>query len=76
MAVECFGQQPGGATGTAVDFNAANVWHRPVVGTDGDWAVVSFHTVPADELIEERPDSSSQDGTKQKKYLEEKKREK
>src|SRR6058998_3924853 len=54
----------------------ANVWHRPVVGTDGDWAVVSFHTVPADELIEERPDSSSQDGTKQKKYLEEKKREK
>jgi hypothetical protein len=45
-----------------------NVWHRPVVGADADWVVVSFHTVPADELIEERPDSSH--GTKQMKYLE------
>jgi hypothetical protein len=33
----------------------ANVWHRPVIPTGADWAVVSFHTVPADELIEERP---------------------
>ena len=47
-----------------------NVWHRPVVGRDADWAVVSFHTVAPDELIEERPDSSSKDGTKQMKYLE------
>jgi hypothetical protein len=47
-----------------------NVWHWPLVGTDADWAVVSFHTVPADELIEERPDSSRKDGTKQMKYLE------
>ena len=46
-----------------------NVWHRPVVGADANWAVVSFHTVPADELIEERPDNSSKDGTKQMKYL-------
>jgi len=46
-----------------------NVWHRPLVGADADWAVVSFHTVPADELIEERPDSSRKDGTKQTKYL-------
>lgn len=46
-----------------------NVWHRPVVGAD-DWVVVSFHTVPAGELIEEKPDDSSKDGTKQKKYLE------
>lgn len=46
-----------------------NVWHRPVVGRDADWAVVSFHTVAPDELIEERPDSSSKDGTKQMKYL-------
>ncbi|MGB9474575.1 MAG: hypothetical protein WCE87_05835 [Candidatus Udaeobacter sp.] len=46
-----------------------NVWHRPVVGTD-DWVVVSFHTVPAGELIEEKPDDSGKDGTKQKKYLE------
>jgi hypothetical protein len=32
-----------------------NVWHRPVVAADADWVVVSFHTVVADELIEERP---------------------
>jgi len=31
-----------------------NVWHKPVMGS-GDWVVVSFHTVPANELIEERP---------------------
>src|SRR5262245_54835448 len=29
-----------------------NVWHRPVV-SDRNWAVVSFHTVPAASLIEE-----------------------
>jgi hypothetical protein len=47
-----------------------NVWHRPVVGKDTDWAVVSFHTVAAEELIEERPDDSgSTDVTKQMKYL-------
>jgi hypothetical protein len=40
-----------------------------MVGRDADWAVVSFHTVAAEELIEERPDSSSKDGTKQMKYL-------
>ena len=32
-----------------------NIWHRPVIPHDGDWAVVSFHTVSAAELIEERP---------------------
>jgi hypothetical protein len=47
-----------------------NVWHWPVVGANADWAVVSFHTVVPDELIEERPDSTSKDGTKQMKYLE------
>jgi hypothetical protein len=41
-----------------------------LVGRDADWAVVSFHTEPSDELIEERPDSSSKAGTKQMKYLE------
>ena len=46
-----------------------NAWHRPVVGTDADWTVVSFHTVPADELIEEKQDDSSQDGTKQTRYM-------
>ena len=49
-----------------------NVWHHPVVGADVDWTVVSFHTVPAEELIEEKPDDSGQDGTKQMKYLERK----
>jgi hypothetical protein len=46
-----------------------NAWHRPVIGVDADWTVVSFHTVPAEELIEEKPDDSSKDGTKQMKYL-------
>jgi len=46
-----------------------NVWHRPVVGRDVDWIVVSFHTVPAEELIEEKLDESGA-GTKQKKYVE------
>jgi hypothetical protein len=32
-----------------------NVWHRPVISKGADWLVVSFHTVPAEELIEERP---------------------
>ena len=46
-----------------------NVWHRPVVGRDGDWVVISFHTVPTEELIEEKLDESGA-GTKQKKYVE------
>ena len=45
-----------------------NVWHRPVVGKDADWVVVSFHTVPAEELIEEKLDESGA-GTTKKKYL-------
>ena len=39
-----------------------NVWHRPVVAKNGDWVVVSFHTVRAEDLIEERP------GAKQSLY--------
>jgi hypothetical protein len=46
-----------------------NVWHQPVVMKEVDWVVVSFHTVPADELIEERPDPSSATGAKQMLYL-------
>lgn len=46
----------------------ANVWHRPVVGRNADWVVISFHTVPAEELIEEKLDESGA-GTKQKKYV-------
>jgi hypothetical protein len=45
------------------------VWHRPVIDASADWAVVSFHTVPAEELIEERPDDSREAGTRQMKYL-------
>jgi hypothetical protein len=46
-----------------------NVWHQPVVAPAADWVVVSFHTVPAEELIEERPDSAVDGGTKQMRYL-------
>ncbi|PYL26296.1 MAG: hypothetical protein DMF44_00265 [Verrucomicrobia bacterium] len=46
-----------------------NVWHHPLINAETDWAVVSFHTVPAEELIEERPDDSCEAGTRQKKYL-------
>ena len=46
-----------------------NVWHRPVIDAAAAWVVVSFHTVPAEELIEERPDESRDAGTKQMTYL-------
>ena len=46
-----------------------NVWHRPVINTAADWAVVSFHTVPAEELVEERPAESGAGGTSQMTYL-------
>ena len=43
-------------------------WHQGIVDADQHWVVVSFHTVPAEELIEERPtDSGGVDG---KLYLE------
>jgi hypothetical protein len=45
-----------------------NVWHQAVV-PDADWVVVSFHTVPAEELIEERPDPSDVVLTQQRRYL-------
>jgi hypothetical protein len=47
----------------------ANVWHRPVIDASADWVVVSFHTVPAEELIEERPDDSRDAGMRQMKYF-------
>ena len=46
-----------------------NVWHQGVVGPD-DWAVVSFHTVPEHELIEERPATRTGDPAQQRKYSE------
>lgn len=42
-----------------------NIWHRPVIPAGSDWVVVSFHTVSAEELIEERP------GSRQMLYLDE-----
>jgi hypothetical protein len=44
------------------------VWHQVVVPQRRDWVVVSFHTVPAEELIEERPDPAA-GGTQQRLYL-------
>jgi hypothetical protein len=46
-----------------------NVWHQPVTPPGQDWVVVSFHTVPADELIEERPSDTEASGTKQMLYV-------
>ena len=44
-----------------------NVWHKPVMGPE-TWVVVSFHTVPADELIEERGDPESSAETQRHTY--------
>ncbi len=44
------------------------VWHQ-VVAPGPDWTVVSFQTVPAEELIEERPDPANWALTRQKHYL-------
>jgi hypothetical protein len=46
-------------------------WHQPVIPDDSDWVVVSFHTVPADELVEERPVGREGGETKQMVYLSE-----
>jgi hypothetical protein len=46
-----------------------NIWHQPVVSQGGDWVVVSFHTVPAEELIEERPDAAETGRTRQRHYF-------
>jgi hypothetical protein len=46
-----------------------NAWHQPVVSKEADWVVVSFHTVPAEELIEERPSEDGVSGTRQMRYL-------
>ena len=46
-----------------------NVWHQaapPLI----DWIVVSFHTVPAAELIEERGDPASSMISRHSRYLE------
>ena len=46
----------------------AGVWHQGVMGGE-NWVVVSFHTVQAEELIEERPNANG-DGTRKRNYVE------
>ena len=45
-----------------------NVWHQGVV-PEKDWFVASFHTVPAEQLIEERPDKDDPNSTRRKFYV-------
>jgi len=47
-----------------------NVWHQGIVPGE-NWVVVSFHTVAAHELIEERPVTDSADAVRQRTYVEE-----
>jgi len=46
-----------------------NIWHQAVVPKD-NWVVVSFHTVPEVELIEERPDINDAKIIHQRRYWE------
>lgn len=46
----------------------SGVWHQAVVA-DQDWVVISFHTVPACELIEERPAAVDSSRTHQRHYI-------
>jgi hypothetical protein len=43
-------------------------WHQAVVPQQ-NWVVVSFHTAPQNELIEERPTPNDTKGTDQRRYL-------
>ncbi len=45
-------------------------WHQAVT-SQKNWTVVSFHTAPEDELIEERPESVDTQSTRQRLYLDE-----
>ena len=49
-------------------------WHQGIVGPE-DWLIVSFHTVPPEELVEVRPDPDDPDPfrprrTRRRRYLE------
>jgi hypothetical protein len=52
-----------------------NVWHQWIVGP-GEFAVLSFHTVDADDLVEERAADEDADtsGTTQRTYKEQERR--
>ena len=45
-----------------------NVFHQGIVPAE-DWVVVSFHTAPAAELIEERGDPRKAEATSRRRYL-------
>ena len=45
-----------------------NTWHQAITG-EQDWVVVSFHTAPEKELIEERLDSEDTLTTHKRTYL-------
>ena len=45
-----------------------DVWHHAAV-SDRDWVVVSFHTVPAHELIEETPAAEDAGRTRRRHYV-------
>ena len=47
-----------------------DVWHQAVVPGE-NWVVVSFHTVSAEELIEERPDHGDSNVFHQRRYMDE-----
>jgi hypothetical protein len=45
-----------------------HTWHQAVV-REANWVVVSFHTVPAHELIEERPEPGQPEATRRRNYV-------
>jgi hypothetical protein len=48
-----------------------HTWHQAAVVGEANWVVVSFHTVPAHELIEERPEPGDPKATRRRSYLSE-----
>ena len=46
-----------------------NVWHQPETPPGPNWVVVSFHTVPAEDLIEERPAPQGATANLQMRYV-------
>jgi len=51
-----------------------STWHQVVLtgrkAPEENWVVVSYHTVPDAELIEERPDPANPDLTRRRRYVE------
>jgi hypothetical protein len=64
----CLASEPGSRLDQRWVSIPPNTWHQAVTGQD-DWVVVSFHTAPERELIEERPDSTDASITHVRTYL-------